>query len=173
MDKKVCCVTGHRPSNFPWKYNNKESSCYQEYIEAMTCYIDLYIRKYKFNYFICGGALGVDTDFAEAIIEFRDNVYPEIQLEIAVPYKEQDMNWLPEDKAKYSELLQKADKVTYVSNTYTPGCMMKRNKYMVDNSDTVFAFWNKSKNSGGTYNTIEYAKKQNKFLELFILNDYT
>lgn len=82
MNKKVCCVTGHRPNNFPWNYKDKESASHQEYIEAMACYIDWYIQKHNVNYFICGGAIGVDTDFAEMIIEFRDNVYSEIQLEI-------------------------------------------------------------------------------------------
>lgn len=131
MNKKVCCVTGHRPSSFPWDFTDKECDSHQEYIEAMACYIDWFIRKHEYNYFICGGALGVDTDFAETIIEFRDNVYPEIQLEIAVPCKEQDKKWKPEDKAKYAELLKKADIVTYVSETYSPDCLMKRNKYMV------------------------------------------
>lgn len=172
MNKKVCCVTGHRPNNFPWNYKDKESASHQEYIEAMACYIDWYIHKHNVNYFICGGAIGVDTDFAEMIIEFRDKVYSEIQLEIAVPCKEQDKKWLPEDKAKYADILKKADKVTYVSDVYSPACMMKRNKYMVDNSDIVFAFWNENKKTGGTFNTIEYAKKKGKQLELFILNQY-
>lgn len=172
MEKKVCCATGHRPSGFPWDYNNKECSSHQEYIEAMACYVDWFTHKHGYNYFICGGALGVDTDFAETVIEFRDYVYPEIQLEIAVPCKGQEKGWSPENKAKYAEILQKADKVTYVSDVYTPDCMQKRNKFLIDNSDVIFAFWNESIKTGGTYNTIEYAKKQNKRIELFILNQY-
>ena len=172
MEMKVCCVTGHRPNGFPWNYSDYACDSHQEYLGAMACYVHWFIHKHGYNYFICGGALGVDTDFAEIVIGLRDNVFNDIQLEIAVPCKGQESKWSPKDKSKYAELLQKADKVTYVLDTYAPDCMQKRNKYMVDNSDVVFAFWNESKNSGGTYNTIEYAKKHNKQLELFVLNKY-
>ncbi len=36
---------------------------------------------------------------------------------------------------------------------------------MVDNSDLVLAFWN-GENKGGTHNTICYAKKTNKQIEI-------
>lgn len=76
------------------------------------------------------------------------------------------------DRETYARILERADKVTYVSDKYTNFCMQKRNQYMVDHSDIVFAFWNENKTSGGTYNTIQYAKKKNKQLELFVLNNY-
>ncbi len=44
-----------------------------------------------------------------------------------------------------------------------------RNKYMVNNSDYVLAVWNGS--SGGTYNCIKYAKKQNKKIDYIIIGD--
>lgn len=166
MEKKICCVIGHYPKDFPWNYDDNDCNSHQEYIEAMSAYTDWFIRKHGFNHFIFGSAPGVDTDFAETIIEFRDNVYPEIQIEIVTFPEAQNKN------TKHANILQKADKVTYVSDNYTPDCMMKRNKYMVDKSDVVFAFWNQNDNDGEVFNTIEYAKKQNKQIELFILNHY-
>lgn len=172
MNKKVCCVTGHRPSGFPWNYKAFKCAKHQEYLEAMSCYIDYYIKNYGFNYFICGGALGVDTDFAKIVIGLRNTYYDYIKLEIAVPCPEQDKKWNKEDKYIYKKILMEADVVSLISETYTPDCMFKRNKYLVDNSDVVFAFWNCNKKSGGTYNTINYANKINKPVELFILNNY-
>lgn len=45
-----------------------------------------------------------------------------------------------------------------------PRAFFVRNKEIVDFSDFIVAFWNGE--SGGTYHTIEYAKKQNK---LFVI----
>lgn len=173
MEKlKVCCVTGHRPQGFPWDYYDTESASYQEYIESMACYVGEVIRKQEVNYFIAGGAIGVDSDFAEIVLGLRDSFYDHIKLEIAVPCPNQDKYWSDTDKETYARILERADKVTYVSDKYTNFCMQKRNQYMVDHSDIVFAFWNENKTSGGTYNTIQYAKKKNKQLELFVLNNY-
>lgn len=170
--QKTCCVTGHRPSGFPWNYRDTECARHQEYLESMACHIDYYIRKHNVKHFICGGAIGVDTDFAEIVLGLRDNSYDDIKLEIAVPCRDQDKKWTDADKLVYNQILNNADTITFVSETYSPSCMLKRNKYMVDKSNIVFAFWNRNKNSGGTYNTIEYAKKLNKDLKLFILNNY-
>lgn len=172
MEKTICCAIGHRPNGFPWNYRDINDARYMEYKESMACYIDLYIRKHRSNYFICGGAIGVDMDFAETVIDIRDNVYDDICLEIAAPCRYQDKKWAAKDKERYRKLLCNADIVTYVSEDYSMDCMMKRNKYMVDKSDIIFAFWNRNKTDGGTFGTIQYAKNQGKPLEMFILNDY-
>ena len=44
---------------------------------------------------------------------------------------------------------------------YNQNCMLERNRYMVDKSDYVFAVWNGERH-GGTWYTIEYAKKNHK-----------
>ena len=170
--KKTCCVTGHRPNGFPWNYKNVEFARHQEYLESMACYIDYYVRKHNVNYFISGGTIGVDTDFAKIVIDLRDHKYDEIKLEIAAPYREQDKRWSEQDKTTYKKILKAADSVTYISETYSPSCIFKRNKYMIDKSDIVFAFWNKNKKTCEPFKTIEYARQQNKFVEFFILNDY-
>lgn len=110
---KVCCVTGHRPKGFPWDYNDTKSASHQEYLEAMACYIDLIIRKDNVDYFIAGGAIGVDMDFAEIVLDFRDHVYDHIRLEIAVPCKGQDARWSESDKARYKSILDRATRSPY------------------------------------------------------------
>ena len=110
--------------------------------------------------FICGGAQGVDTDFAETVIALK-RIYPEITLEIAVPCPNQSAFWSRDAKARYDSVLRNADKVSLIGAFYTPYCMPARNRYMVDNADKVIAFWS-GKRSGGTYSTILYAEKCKK-----------
>ena len=58
---------------------------------------------------------------------------------------------------------------TVISERYFKGCMQKRNRYMVDKSDLVLAIWNGSE-TGGTWNTIKYARSKNKEI-LYIMLD--
>ena len=46
--------------------------------------------------------------------------------------------------------------------------MQKRNEYMVDNSEKVYAFWN-GEEKGGTWNTIQYARSKGKEIEIIDL----
>ena len=59
---------------------------------------------------------------------------------------------------QYAGLLERCDLVTYVSHLYSPGCMMKRNQYMIDSSSLLLACFNGR--SSGTMSTILYAERQ-------------
>ena len=173
MEKhKTCCVTGHRPSGFPWNYNDKNCAEHKEYLQTMLSLLDSLIREEGYDFFICGGAIGVDTDFAETVLSLKEK-YPHIKLEIAVPCENQDLKWSDADKLKYRDILKKADIVTVLSKQYTRFCMQKRNQYMVDKSDFAVAFWNGKNKRGGTYNTIRYIERKHKDYELVDLDDFT
>ena len=156
MDK-ICCVTGNRPQKFPWKYG--EGKAHKKYLAEMTRQIENLIES-GYNYFISGGAIGVDMDFAEAVLQAKKQ-HKDIVLEIAVPCRNQDLKWSKDDKKRYEKILNSADFVNVLSENYTSFCMQKRNEYMVDKSDLVIAFWN-GEESGGTWNTINYAKRKSK-----------
>ncbi len=111
-------------------------------------------------------ALGVDMDFAEIVLKLR-NKYP-IKLECAIPCPDQTLKWNDKDKLRYDGILKRADSVNLISERYTPECMLKRNRYMVDKSELVIAVFNGAK-TGGTWCTIEYAKSRNKTIELIDL----
>ena len=72
------------------------------------------------------------------------------------------------DVTIYEYIKNQADKVIYISKQYEKECMLKRNRFMVDNSNFVTAAWDGRKR-GGTYYTLNYAKKLNKQI---ILVDY-
>lgn len=121
-------------------------------------------------HFISGGALGVDLDFAEEVLRAK-KIYAEITLEIAVPCKTQTVRWTVAERLRYFSILDRADKVTILSEQYSSFCMLKRNEYMVDKSDFVLAYWN-GEESGGTWYTINYAKQKRKAVTVNLLNRY-
>ena len=157
MDFQTCCCTGHRPQKFPWKYG--EGKAHKKYLAEITRQIENLIES-GYTYFISGGAIGVDMDFAEAVLQAKKQ-HKDIVLEIAVPCRNQDLKWSKDDKKRYEKILNSADIVNVLSDRYTSFCMQKRNEYMVNKSDLVLAFWN-GVESGGTWNTISYAKSKGK-----------
>ena len=167
---KTCCLTGHRPKGFPWDYEDKNSTEQKRYLAALReKVVGLILSGY--DYFISGGALGADTDFAETIIGLRDSAYPHIMLEIAVPCPNQDLKWRKKDKLRYKAICNAASLVNVVSEKYSDFCMQKRNEYMVDKSDLVLVVWN-GERQGGTYNTLRYAKKKEKNLKVIDLAEF-
>ena len=104
----------------------------------------------------------MDMDFAEAVLQAKKQ-HKNIVLEIAVPCRNQDMKWSKDDKKRYEKILNSADFVNVLSESYTSFCMQKRNEYMVNKSDLVIAFWN-GEESGGTWNTMKYAQRKSKQL---------
>lgn len=164
---KICCCTGHRPKGFVWDYYNKSDEKQQEYLQLLEYIIERDILQGGFNYFISGGAIGADMDFAETVIRLREK-YSHIRLELAIPCANQDLKWRKDDKQRYQNILEKADIVNILYSTYTPWCMDRRNRYMVDKSEKILAIWNASEKSG-TYNTIQYAYKKMKLRDFIML----
>lgn len=160
---KTCCVTGNRPKGFSWDYYKQRSSEYKDYIQNMTSLVVNLIENENYTHFIAGGAMGVDTDFAETIIKLRDSKYKEITLELAIPFINHHSAFPLQDKKRFEIVKNKANTITYTMERYTNFAYHVRNRYMVDNSSTVLAFWN-GETKGGTYSTINCTKKQGKQL---------
>ena len=117
--------------------------------------------------FITGGAIGFDTLAAETVLNLRDTEFSNITLSLALPCTEQTRGWNSSQKEKYNNILKMADNIHYVSKDYTPDCMMKRNRYMVDNSSYCIFYLLNTKS--GTYKTVSYAMEQD--LELINILD--
>lgn len=167
QNEYTACFTGHRPQRFRFKYNEDHSDCIK-IKKQLEQIIDLLIDKDVTN-FISGMALGVDTWCAEIILD-KKKENKQIKLIAAIPCKGQDAMWSQRAKIRYNNILSQSDSVVYLAEKYTTNCMQERNKYMVDNSDIIIAVYD-NKKSGGTYHTLEYAKK--KELGIIIINPDT
>ena len=107
--------------------------------------------------FLAGGALGFDTWAALAVLELRKR-HPTVRLLLAVPCPEQDASWNKKDRARYRDILRRADCVFLLSSEYSAACMHVRNRFMVENSSVCVAYYNGS--AGGTQSTVDYARER-------------
>jgi len=67
------------------------------------------------------------------------------------------------DKVRPYNIAAKCDKETMLQREYTPDCMDKRNRYMVDHADYILAVWNGC--PSGTGNTVRYTHGYYKVTE--------
>ena len=156
IDKEqTCCFTGHRPVKLPWGMRETDPRCVALKGQIAATLDGIYESGYR--RFICGMAIGCDMYFAEAVLALRQ-LQPDVILEAAVPCDSQADRWTRSQREQYAGLLERCDLVTYVSHLYSPGCMMKRNQYMIDSSSLLLACFNGR--SSGTMSTILYAERQ-------------
>ena len=153
---KTVCFTGRRPQKLPWGYDENDVRC-ERLKKKIKEKIDNAIENGA-THFISGMALGVDMWAAEIILEKKRKGVP-VTLEAAIPHKKQDAAWSLQHRQIYKKILDGCDKITYVNESYSPYCMMKRNRYMVDKSDLVIAVVDDF--TGGSGKTALYARSKN------------
>lgn len=158
---KTCCFTGHRPKSLPWKNDETDLRCISCKSKIKFTLENLIVES-GYNKFISGMAMGADTICAEITLSLKI-LYPHIELFCAVPNYAFTDGWPDKNVKKFFDILKLADNVKYISeNTiYNRRDFMKRNIYMVDSSDIVVAVY-KEGESGGTKNTVNYARSKNK-----------
>jgi len=148
MDK-TACFTGHR--KLPLKK-----------IEGILYKLNYEIErliKEGVTTFISGGALGFDQMAAFLIAAKREKGY-DIRLVLALPCKGQEGLWAAKEKLLYKKLLDAADSIKYVSETYSKDCMEKRNRYMIDKSEYCICALIRERS--GTGMTVRYAKEKQR-----------
>ena len=153
----VCAFTGHRAEKLPWGGNERDPRC----LRLKRCIFDAAEAVYKegVRNYICGMATGCDFYFCEAVLALREE-HPEITVEAAIPCEGQSAAWPEALRRRYDRLTEDCDYRTVVSRSYTPDCMMRRNRYMVDACDVLIAAYNGR--PGGTRATLLYAMRLGK-----------
>lgn len=146
MKEKSCCFSGHRKIS-------------AENIDQIKRALDIEIENLihdGYTDFCVGGALGFDMFVEERVIIARET-HPQIRLVLFLPCKDQSKNWRDEEQAKYTAVINEADKILYTTEKYEQGCTLKRNRQMIDTCSICVCYM-KNKHSGTAY-TVRYAKE--------------
>ena len=147
-----CCFSGHRPAKLPWGTDESDPRC----LALKKCIHDAVCSAIEENYshFICGMAQGCDLYFAEEIL-YQKAIHSGITLEAVLPCLTQAEGWQQKMKERYERILAAADLETVIQEAYSPGCMQRRNRYMVDHASLLIAAYGGV--GGGTRRTGMYA----------------
>ena len=151
----TCTFTGHRENKLPWRGDETDARCLrlkQRIFDAVEAVYHSGVRHY-----ICGMANGCDLYFAEAVLALRAE-RPDVTLEAAIPCEGQTARWTAAQRRRYDAVAAECDYTTVLQQSYTPDCMLRRNRYMIDASSVLIAAYNGS--PGGTRSTLLYAMRQ-------------
>ena len=153
--EETCCFTGHRPEKLPWGGLETDDRCLLLKARLRDAVEAAYAEGKR--HFICGMARGCDFYFAEAVISMRTRK-PDVTLEAAIPCIRQSASWSAAQRERWERLVEACDRTTVLQGEYTPDCMIRRNRYMVEHSSLVIAVYDGS--NGGTRRTLEYAIRE-------------
>ena len=141
--RKTCALTGHRDLAADFDRN----ALYDQLEELIRGGCDR---------FLCGMAAGFDLAAGECLIDLKEKY--RIAVVACVPYLGQERGFSEGDRARYRSLLQACDETVVLHERYENGCLLERNRYMVDRADILLAYCLRDK--GGTAYTVRYAQKQ-------------
>ena len=140
--EKTCAFTGHRILK-------------ADFDEELLKSVIKKIVDMGYDTFLCGMALGFDAKCFTVLEEIRKE--KKIKIIACIPCRLQSYKYNYKQKIEYDRMIKSADDRVIISEEYTPYCMFKRNMFMVDNCDILVAYLRTE--SGGTFNTVNYAKK--------------
>lgn len=167
MIENCCAFTGHRPRKFPWGYNEADARCVtlkETLAKEIAKLVDA-----GYTDFLSGMAEGADTWAALAVLALkREN--PALRLHCILPCEGQEDGWSVSARELYFAVLEQADEVVYVNREYHKGCMLERNRYMVDHATCLLAVYN-GEWRGGTAATMRYAQKMGR--EIVVIDPLT
>lgn len=145
--KNAVCFTGHRVI---------DAALIPQITECLDGIIENKIQNGTLNFYT-GGAIGFDALAARRVLEAKKK-QPFVNLILALPCRDQTNRWKKElDVNLYQEIKGNSDSICHIDGFYDDSCMMKRNMFMVDNSDCCIAYVTRS--GGGSASTVRYAVK--------------
>jgi uncharacterized phage-like protein YoqJ len=116
--------------------------------------------------FRAGGAMGFDTVAALKVLDMKEK-YPGIRLELILPCRNQTERWDEVSRRTYEYILKNADSHRFLFDTYFDGCMLERDRRLVEGSDVCVAYCTRSR--GGTAYTFSLALRSG--MEVINLHD--
>ena len=109
--------------------------------------------------FLTSATRGIELWAAEAVLDLEVE-YPEVTLEVVVPYTGHSKKWAAPIKERYDEVLAKADTVTHLNHETSKGAVFTRNHYLLDNcSSMITAYYEGSMTETLTGRARRYGKQ--------------
>ena len=144
----IIALTGHRPSKLGNEYNLQGPVS-----DALRRTLYDLLTQYEPEKCISGMALGADMIFAQVTLSLA------IPLIAAIPCVGQESVWPDSSKKMYNEILDNplTEKHIVCEGGYEMWKLQKRNEFMVNECNLLFAIWDGS--AGGTSNCMKYAEK--------------
>ena len=153
---RTVCFTGHR--SIPYADAARLPSLLGEVISQLC--------ERGATTFRAGGAMGFDTVAALKVLDMKEK-YPQIRLELILPCRNQTERWDEVSRRTYEYILKNADSHRFLFDTYFDGCMLERDRRLVEGSDVCVAYCTRSR--GGTAYT--YTRALREGLEVINLHD--
>lgn len=174
---KSMCFSGHRlnkiksliecqTSNFNKDVSNIEFKFFEIIKSIIYIKVNYYID-IGFRNFYIGMSDGIDLWVGDILLELKLTQYPDIQIVAVRPFQTHGSNFSSMDKKLYNKILELANNVICLDYEKSMGGYHRRNRYMVDNAESLLAFV--CDYESGTGYTIEYAKDLNKSIEVINL----
>jgi uncharacterized phage-like protein YoqJ len=143
----TCCFTGHR------SIDPRHAKKLAALLDQALCRL----VAQGIHTFAAGGAVGFDTLAAEAVLGLRAR-FSHIRLVVVAPCADQADGWRRGDALRYERIRERADDYICLSARYTPGCMERRNRHLVDMSQICLAYC--LRDHSGSAQTASYARRQ-------------
>lgn len=141
----ACALTGHRELE-----ENFDSADFKKAIRRL-------IEQKGVTVFYCGMALGFDMRACAYLLRLKGK-FPQVKVVACIPCPQQSDTFPPQAKREYDRLVAHCDEKVVIAEHYSPGCMLARNRYMVDRAAYLIAYLRKE--TGGTAYTVRYAEKK-------------
>lgn len=174
--------TGHRPTKLPCGYDESHPICLDIKSKLRGLILEMVNTDSLETVFITGMALGIDIWAAEIVLDIKkDHPNKDIRLICAIPYEGHIRSMFDDQwKKRYQMLLNGAFERHVLSPKYYDGCLLARNRWMVDHADSIIAVFDNAltygvnakksnvsveeciQERGGTAATIRYALRCRK-----------
>ncbi|MBQ3920434.1 MAG: DUF1273 family protein [Oscillospiraceae bacterium] len=151
--EKTACFTGHRPEKLPC--GGDERSTAVKMLKSML-YTEVEMACAEgYDTFITGMQKGIDLWAGEIVMELMNRY--DLHMCAVLPYEGFGSGFKDKDKWLFGRILDNSERIVTICPGYEPGCMNRRNTYMVDNSSLVIAVLGDSRS--GTASTVRYAER--------------
>ena len=145
---RTCCFTGHQ--DIP--------KCDEQKVITRVRYLLQPLMDQGVAYFGVGGAVGFDMLVAEHLLHLRDDLGKKIYIISVLPFPDWRNQWTEAQKQRQDEIMRRSDKVTFVSQSYSKGVYLLRDRKLVDGSAYCISYCRRT--TGGTAYTVRYALKK-------------